>query len=242
MNLVIDIGNTRCKWAIFDKRNLIVQDTAKTFDLHLLGQIIASHEGIDQAILSSVREFPKECRDTLAEHTDYFIELTHQTPTPIVNRYKTPQTLGLDRLAAAVGASISFPGTPLLVIDAGTAITIDFVSASNEFMGGNISPGIETRFRALNHFTGQLPLVDLKSEFVGLGVDTISAIRAGVQKGVIFEIESYIKEYKEKYTELTTVLTGGHCQFIAQHLQAPVQLIDDLTLKGLLEILLFNAG
>ncbi|RKD86062.1 type III pantothenate kinase [Mangrovibacterium diazotrophicum] len=242
MNLVIDIGNTRVKWALFRDRELVTQDSAPELTLHVLGQIIGDFHDVKLAILSSVKEFPKECRDLLTEVTDLFIELNHNTPTPIVNRYRTPETLGLDRLAAAIGASTAFPGDPLLIIDAGTAITIDLVSPANEYLGGNISPGIETRFRALNQFTGKLPLIQLKNDFEPLGGDTESAIRAGVQQGVIFELESYIAHYKKVYPELVVVLTGGHSNFLMKHIGAELKQIENLTLTGLLEILMFNAS
>ncbi|WP_372776262.1 type III pantothenate kinase [Mangrovibacterium sp.] len=242
MKLVIDIGNTRCKWAIFDDGILIIKRITTDFTPQIVAQILGEFGEVGQAIISSVRDFPQACRDLLAERTDYFVELTHQTSIPIINRYKTPNTLGLDRLAASVGASSAFPGKPLLVIDAGTAITIDFVSAANEFIGGNISPGITTRFRALNQFTGKLPEVDLQDDFEILGTDTISAIRAGVQQGVIFEIDSYIDHYSEQFPELVTVLTGGDALFLAGKIKTTVEIIEDLTLKGLLEILAFNSN
>ena len=242
MNLVIDIGNTRVKWALFRDREIVKQDSAPEFTLHLLGQILSDSHDVKLAILSSVKEFPKECRDLLTEVTDLTIELNHNTHTPIVNRYKTPETLGLDRLAAAIGASSAFPGDPLLIIDAGTAITIDLVSPANEYLGGNISPGIETRFRALNQFTGKLPLIRLNNEFDILGSDTESAIRAGVQQGVIFEIESYIAHYKKVYPELTVVITGGHSSFLKKHIRAELKQIENLTLIGLNEILKFNVN
>jgi len=242
MNLVIDIGNTRIKWAVFNSRHLLAHDHTDELTLQLLGQIFHNFSDINQAILASVRDFPTDCRNLLNEQTDFFIELSHHTPVPIVNRYKTPQTLGLDRLAAAVGAAANFPGRPLLIIDAGTAITIDFVSPSGEYLGGNISPGIGTRYRALNQFTGKLPLVELKDEFWILGDDTESAIRAGVQQGVIFEIESYITHYKKTDSDLVVVLTGGDSAFITRHLKSDVDQMADLTLRGLDEILIFNSN
>ena len=242
MDLVIDIGNTRAKWAIFRGREIVVQNSAPEFSLHLLEQILGDFPDVKKAILSSVKDFPIECRNLLAEVTDSFIELNHRTPTPIINRYKTPETLGLDRLAAAIGASSAFPGEPLLIIDAGTAITIDIVSPANEYLGGNISPGIETRFRALNQFTGKLPLIQIDDNFDALGYNTESAIRAGVQQGVIFEIESYISYYKKLYPALTVILTGGHSAFLMKHIRAKLKQIENLTLIGLKEILKFNTN
>ena len=239
--LIIDIGNTCCKWAIYTEDHLLTVRTSTEFTPELVGRILGEFRGIKEAILSSVRDFPNECRDLLAEYTDFFIELSHTTPVPIVNRYKTPQTLGLDRLAAAVGAGALYPGKPVLVIDAGTAITIDLLSPANEFLGGNISPGIETRFKALRQFTGKLPLVTLADEFEKLGTDTNSAIRAGVQQGVIFELHAYIRQYSGEYPELIILLTGGHATFLKKHLPPPVRLAENLTLTGLHRILTHNS-
>lgn len=239
--LIIDIGNTRCKWTIFEGQEMQQVHFASEFSATLLGHIFSENQEIKEAILSSVRDFPSECRDILTLQTDFFIELSHHTPVPIVNRYKTPETLGLDRLAAAIGAAALYPGKPLLVIDAGTAITIDFVSANNEYLGGNISPGIETRFRALNQFTGKLPLVELSEKFDAIGTDTRSAIRAGVQQGVLFEIESYIRLFSTQHPDLIPIIAGGHATFIQSQLKATVILQEHLTLLGLYEILKHNS-
>lgn len=240
--LIIDIGNTRCKWVIFDNGQMQTVHFSEALSPALLGTIFSENEGIEEAILSSVRDFPAECRDILTLQTDLFIELSHHTPVPIVNRYKTPETLGLDRLAAAIGAASLFPAKPLLIIDAGTAITIDVVSANNEYLGGNISPGIETRFRALNHFTGKLPLVELSEPFDFIGTDTSSAIRGGVQQGVIFEIDSYIAHFETKHPNLIGIVTGGHAPFLAKQLNKVVILEEYLTLHGLHQILEHNAS
>lgn len=240
MKLIIDIGNTRCKWAIFEGKQLIENHFSDHFDPQLAGEIFGKHENIKKAILSSVRDIRVESRDLLVEHTDFLIELNHHTPIPIVNKYKTPESLGLDRLAAAVGASVLFPEQALLIIDAGTAITIDVINRSNEYLGGNISPGIETRFKALHQFTEKLPQVQLKPDFIALGEDTESAIRAGVQQGVIFELQAYISKYQQKYTEMATVLTGGHATFLYKMLDSETLLEPNLTLIGLNEILDFN--
>lgn len=240
MNLVIDIGNTFCKWAVFDRNTLTAQGITDQINTSSLTDIFREFKTIDKAILSAVRDFPNECRNVLTDQTVNFIELAHKTPTPIINRYKTPETLGLDRLAAAIGGATLFPGTPLLIIDAGTAITIDLVSAENEYLGGNISPGLQTRYKALNQFTGKLPLVSLKDDFEIVGSNTESAIRAGVQQGVIFEIEGYIGYFANNYKKLKVLLTGGDAFFLKKHLKAEAVHLPDLTLTGLNAILEFN--
>lgn len=238
--LVIDIGNTRCKLALFVDGALRSVEHSDQPAPEQLAETLARFGPVDEAILSAVRAIPAGYRDLLRERCPFVAELTHATPVPITNLYQTPHTLGLDRLAAAVGAASLFPGRNLLVIDAGTAITIDRVSAQNQFLGGNISPGIETRFRALNHFTGKLPLVDLRENFEPLGTDTQSAIRAGVQQGVIFELESYIRHYSSIHPDLLTIIAGGHASILKKFLPEQVILSEHLTLIGLHRILEFN--
>jgi type III pantothenate kinase len=242
MNLVIDIGNTRSKWAVFDRNLLVKKGLVNQISTALLSGLFTEFPGIDNAILAAVREFPDECRNFIASKTTVFTELTHETPVPITNCYKSPETLGLDRLAAAIGGTSLFPATPLLIIDAGTAITIDLVSSKNEYLGGNISPGLQTRFSALNRFTGKLPLVSLKDDFEMIGYNTESAIRAGVQQGVIFETEGYIHHFAEKYSGLKVLLTGGDSTFLLQHLKSKTTFLPDLTLTGLNTILTSNSA
>jgi len=242
MNLVIDIGNTRCKWAIFEGKTLLTKGLSSELNTSLISEILRSYTNIEASILSSVKSFPKECRTLIESAVPTFIELNYTTPIPIKNGYETPQTLGRDRLAAAIGAHKLFPNNPLLVIDAGTAITIDFVSKSGEFIGGNITPGLQTRFKSLHEFTGKLPLIWPADEFDFIGKNTESAIRAGVQLGIFFEIESYISHFKANNPDLITLLTGGDAIFIAQHINADVHLNEELTLNGLNEILHYNSG
>ncbi len=118
------------------------------------------YPGIEGVIVSSVVNDSREMIDYLGSLFPTCIELDHATPLPLVNRYRTPDTLGYDRIAAAVGAYTIFPGKTVLVIDAGTAITYDIVTAGGEYLGGNISPGLEIRFKSLNKYTNRLPLLE----------------------------------------------------------------------------------
>ncbi len=240
MNLVIDIGNTRIKLGLFDEHDLLFHvplDTLKADELRLL---LDEHPQLNKAIVSSVREYPDEICRFLKSSVQQFVEFNHQTPVPIINLYKTPETLGVDRLAAAIGASSLFPGENLLVIDAGTAATYDLVTRNNEYLGGNISPGLETRFKALHQYTGKLPLVKPKSDFPPLGTDTESAIRAGVQMGMIFEAEETIRYFSNIYEQLKIILTGGDAVFLAEKLKKAVSVQFNLGLFGLNNILEFN--
>lgn len=199
------------------------------------------HIQLNQAILSSVKPVDEELIRFLSQNFQLFIELDHHTPLPIENLYETPETLGKDRIAAAVGANELFPGQNILIIDAGTAITYDVVSEKNEFLGGNISPGLQMRFKALNHFTGKLPLINYSDEFQLIGRNTEEAIRAGVQNGILYEIERTIETFNRNYENLQIVMTGGDSIFFDKKLNYSIFVHFNLTLIGLNRILEHNA-
>lgn len=199
------------------------------------------HSRLNQAILSSVKPVDAELLHYLSENFDFFIELDHQTELPIENLYETPETLGKDRLAAAVGANELFPNQNILVIDAGTAITYDLVSEKNQFVGGNISPGLQMRYKALNHFTGKLPLVSYSNDVQLIGKNTTDAIRAGVQNGIIYEIDRTIELFNTNYQNLQLVMTGGDSIFFDKKLNYSIFVHFNLTLIGLNRILEYNA-
>lgn len=199
------------------------------------------HPQISKVILSSVKPKDDELVRFLSENFEYFLELDNQTELPIGNLYETPETLGKDRLAAAVGANELFPDRNLLIIDAGTAITFDLVSEKNQFIGGNISPGLEMRFKALNQFTGKLPLVSYSNEFQPIGTNTADAIRAGVQNGILFEIAQTIDLFNRNYQNLQIIMTGGDSIFFDKKLNYSIFVHFNLTLIGLNRILEHNA-
>jgi len=240
MNLAIDIGNSSCKAGVYGagKKEYIKYSACQ--DKSFVEEIISRYN-IERAILSSVlRESPGFI--TLLE--DKGIEtliLSHQTPLPFEMSYKSPETLGTDRLAAIAGAHNMFGNSNVLVIDAGTAVTYDMLESNNVYTGGNISPGLVLRFRALNEFTGRLPLVSKGDSFGNLGVNTVDAIRSGVQTGLIFEINEYIRTLKKKYRELKVIITGGDGKFFGDKLETGFILEPDLVLDGLNYILDYNA-
>jgi len=142
MNLVIDIGNTRAKTGIYEKGDLmglIIFDDGNV-DIY---ETIKKYPKIKKGIVSSVKQNEDALIKEIKNAGIKVIYLNQQTKLPIKNLYQSKETLGYDRIAAAVGANYIFPGTNLLVIDAGTALTIDFINNKGEFIGGNISPGIE---------------------------------------------------------------------------------------------------
>ena len=241
INLVIDIGNSRTKLALFNQHDLMFSVPIEQLTVSHLKMLKDEHPQLNQAILSSVKPVDDEILQFLSESFDLFIELDHQTKLPIKNLYETPETLGKDRIAAAVGANEFFPDQNLLIIDAGTAITYDLVSEKNEFIGGNISPGLQMRFKALNQFTGKLPLVSYSDEFQDIGRNTTEAIRAGVQNGILYEIAQTIELFNKNYQNLQIVMTGGDSIFFDKKLNYTIFVHFNITLIGLNRILEHNA-
>jgi len=211
MNLIIDIGNTRTKLAWFDNDKIVKQLNLLTKSINI--QELINKNVNDNIIISSVN---KEI-DRIVKDTPVFL-FNSSTILPISNQYKST-TIGADRLAAAVGAISSFPNTNCLIIDLGSAITIDFLSAESGFLGGNISPGMSFRFRSLNNFTNNLPLVDSVGEIYLTSQNSEDAIRSGVVNSILFELKMYIDLYKKRYTELQIILTGGDSIFFAKQLK-----------------------
>ena len=213
MNLVLDFGNTKIKAAVFSKASELLEIFSwDSYSNEHIEEIKAKYL-IDSVLLCSVVAVSNEVEDYLKSNFSFYIRLDSTTKLPIKNNYSTPHTLGLDRIASAVGANMLCPNTPLLVIDMGTAITYDFVNASNEFEGGNIAPGVNMRLRAMNNYTNKLPLLEARSEQRLLGNDTSSAMMAGVMRGIEFEIEGYISEISKKNANLSVFLTGGDVFF-----------------------------
>lgn len=163
--------------------------------------------------------------------------MSSEIPLPIRLGYDTPKTLGVDRIAGCVGGAFLFPGRELLVIDSGTAITYDFVSADGEFRGGNISPGLGIRFRALNEFTASLPLVKCSMEHGYVGKNTHDAILNGVMNGILFEVRGYIDELLRNNPHAAVIITGGGSEYLRKTLKRTVFFEDKLVITGLNRIL-----
>ncbi|MDR3266420.1 MAG: type III pantothenate kinase, partial [Tannerella sp.] len=220
MNIVIDQGNTSVKIALFEENTLLNLFHFEDFSEAVLQEIIRKHP-LDAGILCTVKQVDKAVFSYLDSLLSRFFVLNEQTPVPLVLDYQTPQTLGMDRIAAAMGAYRQKPGENLLVIDAGTAITFDYVDKEGRYKGGNISPGPELRFKALHHFTDKLPLLDEQGDVPALGYDTETAIRAGVMAGIVREMDSYIEEYIKKQ-HVFTFLTGGYAFYFESKLKNPI--------------------
>lgn len=240
MNLVIDIGNTRTKFSVFNRGEVLITVPVEEFNASHIGVLKREYDELDHVILSAVKDYPQELSEALKQEFDTFIELDAGTPLPIENCYETKDTLGKDRIAAVVGAFDLYPETNVLVIDAGTAITYDILTAEGKYLGGNISPGIEMRFKALHQFTGKLPSTERADYSKLFGTTTANAIRAGVQNGTVYEVDSTISAFKEFYNNLKVIITGGDAEFFDNKLKNSFFVHFNLTSLGLNRILEYN--
>jgi len=240
MNLVIDIGNTRTKFSVFNRGEVLITVPVDEFKPEHIGILQNEHPDLKKVILSAVKDYSPELKTALQHHFERFIELDTDTLLPIENLYKTPETLGKDRIAAAVGGVDLYPETNLLIIDAGTAITYDIVNSKGQFLGGNISPGIDMRFKALHHFTDKLPMVKQQPLNKLFGTTTEEAIIAGIQNGVVFEVDRAIDTFKEFYKNLKVIITGGNANFFDNKLKNSFFVHFNLIAMGLNRILEYN--
>ena len=248
MNLVIDIGNTLTKTAIFNGKDVASFSSFEKFTLEALKELLSKNISVKNVVLSSVINHDTNISEFLKSKY-FFIVLTHETKIPIENIYQSKQTLGNDRLACAVGANSLFSNQNVLAIDAGTCIKYDFVNAKNQYLGGGISPGIDMRFKALNQFTGKLPLLSYKQFDKLIGENTDESILSGVMNGVAEEVKGIIGRYKQQYPDIKVVFTGGFMKFFERFfnsansgsMENSIIFADSfLVLKGLNQILVFN--
>ena len=240
MNLIIDIGNTMLKVFLFEGKEINFTRQIETSQKQKVFDVLHQTDIIENGIVSSVVELEKGFLNQINTFCKRLVFLDEHTKLPLINEYETESTLGKDRIAAVVGAYTVFPETSVLVIDAGTALTFEFITQTGRYLGGNISPGLSMRFKALNHYTSKLPLLESANDFPLLGRNTNQAIIAGVQNGIIFEIDNYINELKGKYNDLKVILTGGDSFFFAHKLKNTIFAEPFLTAIGLNRILQYN--
>ena len=239
MNLAVDIGNTRIKIGVFANDNLVFKtETSESVFEDTLNTVLKEHD-LTTAIVAASGNSQKVV--TLLQKSGLLVKiLDHKTTLPFKNLYKTPQTLGLDRVALVAAAVKSYPQKDVLVIDAGTCVTYDFKNKSEEYLGGSISPGLQMRFKALNTFTAGLPLIESGDDVVRIGADTKEAIQSGVIWGITAEINGVIDWYKNKYNDLTIILTGGDMLFLSKTLKNGIFANSNFLLEGLNYLILFN--
>lgn len=237
--LAIDVGNSRSKIGLFQDRDLVQLVTFKNEDLSQNSLLFSEFE-INRVIVSSVNEVAEKSLK-IETHYSNVLYLNYKTNLPISLGYESPETLGKDRIAAVVGAQKSISSSNLLVIDAGTCITYDFLT-KGVYLGGAISPGIQMRLKAMNDFTNKLPLIDWgrAKRPQTIGKTTITSMLSGTINGIIGEMQGFINDYLKQYPELQTVITGGDANFFEKELKNGIFADPNLVLKGLNEILIYN--
>ncbi len=240
MNLVIDVGNTLIKFGVFDLEDLKHRTTCIKKDfLHTLDKISETFPAIKNAIVSSVSNLTEEQLTELQERFSV-LNLTHLTKVPFINKYASPETLGIDRIALVSAAAKQYPKIDVLIIDAGTCITYDFLTSENKYLGGAISPGISLRYKSLHTYTEKLPLLDANIPTDIIGNTTNTAIHSGVVNGVLYEIDGFIEDYKMKWDNLTVILTGGDAHFLRDSIKNDIFANSNFLLEGLNHILEYN--
>ena len=238
MHLVIDKGNTAIKCAVylngnsvFEARGTHALAEAKAFSLKnpIKALLFSDVSGaLSPASLSSVFS------------VETILAVNHLSHYPFTHRYKTPETLGQDRIALVAAAHKCYPSTPVLVVDAGSCITFDFLDAQGVYHGGAISPGINMRFQSMKKDTGKLPLGSIKDLPAGIGQSTLESLAVGVVKGMVYEIEGHIAEMKLQFPDLTVILTGGDAELLSKRLKNPIFAHPNFLLEGLDHLLAFN--
>lgn len=240
MVIVLDFGNTFHKAGIFDGDELIRMERYDRLTLSRLKELLAEFPQVRDGIASAVVHYPSGVKKFLQEHLHRFLVLTNTTPLPLVNRYHSPETLGRDRIACAVAASRLFRGVPTLVINAGTCITYDFVTAANEYLGGAISPGLQMRLKAMHTFTRKLPLLDLQDPERLIGTDTHDSMISGAVYGAVAEITGMTENYRKSYPDLQVILSGGDMEYLDKLLKIRIFALPNVVMVGLNYILEHN--
>lgn len=240
MNLCVDIGNSRAKLGIF-KHNQLQLEKAIPIDglAATVKNLFSDYPGITQCILSATGKVPGFLKEMLAQNTTLLI-LDRSWQMPFKNNYKSPDTLGLDRIALVSAATFLYPGKNCLIIDAGTCVTYDFLSAQKEYQGGAITPGLLMRYRAMNQQTANLPLLEKDESAQVIGDSTENSIHSGAVNGLCFEVDGWIGHYRSQYQDLTVILTGGDADFLSKRLKNAIFAHSNFLLEGLNYLLEIN--
>lgn len=248
MNIVLDVGNTLIKVAVFEGDRMGKVHKFEHNNYADLMQFIAnvgtncdknsSHKAL---ISSTVGEI--EGLSAVLERFFDVVTFDNKIKLPIINSYSTKTTLGYDRVASVIGGQSLFVGCSVLTINLGTCIIYDFINSDKEYIGGGISLGLSQRLRSLTHFTAKLPLIDLDTSFSDIeliGKTTKDSILSGVVYGVKFEIEGFVNKYKSKYKDLKVIISGGDLRYMKGVIDCEYEYIDNLIIIGLHEVLKYN--
>ena len=237
MNLSIDLGNSYAKTGLFQENKLLETHWKLTYP-ELINYVQTIRP--QRIMVSSVSYSEEQLRTEFSTITTEIYLLKSTTPVPLKKLYDTPETLGADRVAAAVGARFLFPNKNCVVIDMGTCITYDLVGLDDNFYGGIISPGVRMRFKAMNNFTKRLPLLEPETIPELIGKSTKHAMQSGVMNGIRSEINGFVEEYSEVLTNINVILCGGDATYFANRIKNPNFVIPELVLIGLNRTLEYN--
>lgn len=239
MNLVVDVGNTKVKAAVFKENTLLESYTFNPQKIVSEIKKIIKKYAVIKGIISSVNSISDKNLEKLQQLVPFFI-LSDTVKIPFYNLYATPKTLGVDRIALATAGVKKYIAKNILIIDAGTCITYDFINEKREYLGGAISPGVSMRYQSLHTFTSKLPLLKKNQPINWIGNSTQESMHSGIINGLCLEIEGTILHYQKKYPNLTVVLTGGDLNFLAKQLKSSIFAHSNFLLYGLNELLIFN--
>lgn len=240
MNLIVDVGNSFIKVAVFKADKVIeVAQTAESDFLKKISNIFENHPSIAKIMVSSVGKLSDAYIEGLSVFAPVLI-LNKNSKLPFKNEYATPKTLGVDRIALVAAAFYTYPQKNCLIIDAGTCITYDFLDEKGVYKGGAISPGIRMRYKAMHAFTAKLPLIDSFELENFIGNSTETCMISGVINGTISEIEATILQYQRKFKDLTVILTGGDSHFLSKRLKSSIFAHPNFLMEGVNYILELN--
>jgi type III pantothenate kinase len=229
MLAAIDSGNSSLKIGIFSEGKLLtilnpqntgdIRDMIRQFPVHKI--VISDVAGRKESILTAIPGgIPR-------------LVVSHELRLPFTIRYRTPETLGADRIAAVAGARDEFRNTDILIVDAGTCITYDLLEENGDYLGGGISPGIGLRLKALHDFTANLPDIEVNEHYELIGTDTAGSMRSGTIGGIVRELDGMIEQYRFRYPGLKVLMTGGAAGFFENELKGPIFVVPGLVLNGL---------
>jgi type III pantothenate kinase len=233
MILTIDVGNTRIKGAVFEGDILLEHFVfLKKEHENNIQNILKKYKKVTHLVVSSVGELEKDSFSHYNNHLKVHF-ISHKDPFPFTNGYATPQTLGIDRMVLAAGATLQFPNQNRLIIDVGTCVTYDFVDENDVYLGGAIAPGLRLRYESLHNYTAKLPLLASKNPDSFIGKSTAESIHSGVVNGFAYEIDGFIDEYKAHYSNFIIILTGGDTEFLAKRLKNTIFANSNFLLESL---------
>ena len=233
MILVIDVGNSRIKAAVFEGTMVLEIFVFKKIELKKkIENILKKFQNVTDFVISSVGDVDKH--SFIAFESEVNVNfITNADSFPFQNKYSTPQTLGIDRMVLAAGAVLKVPNQNRLVIDAGTCVTYDFIDDKNNYLGGAIAPGLRLRYESLHNYTAKLPLLALENPKNMIGNSTSDSIHSGVVNGLVYEMDGFIEEYKTQYSNFIIILTGGDTDFLAKRLKNTIFANSNFLLESL---------